>query len=159
MTKAAFKLTHIAEPLPAWVADTDHRILGLWARDCAVRVLPVFEAAFPADLRPGAALQALQDWLDSGEFQMAVIRKASLDAHEAARDVGADSPARSAARAAGQAAAAAHVPRHSLGAAQYALQAVFRASEPASAAESVALEQQWQLRHLAGLRRQSPPDR
>jgi hypothetical protein len=41
---------------------------------------------------------------------MAAIRKASLDAHAAARDVGADTPARSAARAASQAVATAHVP-------------------------------------------------
>ncbi|OGB63001.1 hypothetical protein A2X44_03250 [candidate division CPR3 bacterium GWF2_35_18] len=40
---------------------------------------------------------------------MAVIRKASLDSHAAARDVGEDNPARSSARSAGQAVATAHV--------------------------------------------------
>lgn len=43
---------------------------------------------------------------------MADIRKASLNSHAAAREVGEDSPARSAARACGQAVATAHVLRH-----------------------------------------------
>ena len=44
---------------------------------------------------------------------MAVIRKASLESHTAARDVGENNAARSAACAAGQAVATAHVPTHS----------------------------------------------
>jgi hypothetical protein len=147
--KGAFRLTQIADPLPGLVATTDPRILGLWARDCALRVLPWFEAAFPNDPRPRQALETLQAWIDTGEFHMAVIRKASLDAHAAARDVGSDTPARSAARAAGQAVATAHVSTHAPGAAQYALQAIDRASADP---EAVLLEQAWQVEHLAQLR-------
>ncbi|MEJ2151244.1 MAG: hypothetical protein P8Z40_17520 [Chloroflexota bacterium] len=81
-----------------------------------------------------------------------MIRKASLDSHAAARDVGEDNPARSAARAAGQAVATAHVPTHSIGAAIYALQAVHRAASAADADSAVARERDWQLRRLLELR-------
>ena len=96
------------ERIAPLVGVTDHKLLGIWAKNCAERVLPYFEAQFPADDRPRRALEALQAWTDTGKFSMAVIRKASLDAHAAAREVGEDNPARSAARAAGQAVATAH---------------------------------------------------
>lgn len=80
---------------------------------------------------------------------MAVIRKASLSSHAAARDVGEDNPARSAARAAGQAVATAHVPTHAIGAAIYALQAIHRDSDSADAA--VTKERDWQVQHLLEL--------
>ncbi len=88
---------------------------------------------------------------------MAVIRKASLDSHAAAREAGEDSSARSAARAAGQAVATAHVPRHAYGAAVYAQQAVFRASDPARADAAAAKERDWQYRHLIELRERALP--
>jgi len=87
----------------------------------------------------------------TGVFKMSVIRGASLASHAAAREVGADNPARSAARAAGQAVATAHVPAHSMGAAIYALQAVYRATDPADADAAVAKERAWQLAHLQKL--------
>ena len=89
---------------------------------------------------------------------MADIRRASLAAHAAARETGEDNPARSAARAAGQAVAATHVPAHSLGAAQYARQAVFRASRPGDAEAAAAGERDWQYRHLLALREASDPE-
>lgn len=92
------------------VKQTDQKTLAIWAIDCAIRVLPYFEAKYPEDHRPRRALETLQTWIDTGVFKMVVIRKASLDAHTAARDVGEDTPARSAARACGQAVATAHVP-------------------------------------------------
>jgi hypothetical protein len=82
---------------------------------------------------------------------MAVIRKASLASHAAAREVGEDSPARSAARAAGQAVATAHVPTHSIGGSIYALQAIHRAANPADADAAVAKERDWQYQHLLEL--------
>ena len=138
--------------MAALVAATDHRTLGVWALDCAARVLPYFTDAFPDDPRPGAALAALQAWIATGAFRMATIRGASLGAHAAARDVGADTPARSAARAAGQAVATAHVRTHAPGAAIYAQQAVNRAAAPADAAAAVAAERAWQYGHLVELR-------
>src|SRR5436305_741135 len=112
MPKARFSIAHNDDEMLTLVEDTDQKTLAVWAIDCAERVLPFFEQQFPDDQRPRHAIEALQAWIDTGVFKMAAIRKASLDAHAAARDVGADTAARSAGRAAGQAVATAHVPRH-----------------------------------------------
>ena len=133
------------------VEKTDHKTLAIWAIDCTERVMPYFEEEYPDDNRPRQALETLQTWIDTGLFSMAVIRGASLTSHAAAREVGEDNPARSAARAAGQAVATAHVPTHSIGAANYALQAIHRASSVADAEAAVAQEREWQLRHLLDL--------
>lgn len=151
MKKPAFSLTRPDGELAALVAQTDHKTLAIWAIACAERVLPYFEQQFPDDPRPRHALHTLQTWIDTGQFSMAVIRKASLDAHAAAREVGADTPARSAARAAGQAVATAHVRTHAPGAAIYAQQAVFRASPPDEAETAVAAERHWQYQRLLEL--------
>jgi len=84
---------------------------------------------------------------------MAVIRSASLTSHAAAREVDEDNAARSVARAAGQAVATAHVPTHSVGAANYSLQAIHRASSDSDADVIVARERDWQFQHLLELRR------
>jgi hypothetical protein len=151
MRKPRFSLTEMDPEVVALVDRTDHRALGVWARECAARVLPFFEDAHPDDPRPRAALETLDAWVESGEFSMATIRKASLDAHAAAREVGENDPARSAARAAGQAVATAHVPRHALGAAIYAVQAIHRASDPEQLADAVAAERAWQRGRLREL--------
>ena len=82
---------------------------------------------------------------------MAVIRKASLASHAAAREVGEDNAARSAARAAGQAVATAHVPTHSIGSAIYALQAIYRATDSSDTDAAIAKEREWQYQHLLEL--------
>lgn len=153
MAKPAFSLTTYKDSATVeLVSNTDQKVLAIWAIDCAERVMPYFEKQYPQDPRPRQALEALRAWIDTGVFQMAVIRKASLNAHAAARDVGADTAARSAARAAGQAVATAHVPLHALGAANYALQAIYRAASPADAAAALAQERAWQIQHLHGVR-------
>lgn len=140
------------ERIDPLVGVTDHKFLGIWAKDCATRVLPYFEAQFPADDRPRRALEALQAWIDTGQFSMTVIRKAALDAHAAAREVGEDNPARSAARAAGQAVATAHGRGHAPGAAMYALQAIHRATAAEENADAIDRERAWQYAHLVRLR-------
>jgi hypothetical protein len=137
------------------IGRTDHKTLARWAVDCAKRVLPYFETAFPEDPRPRNALATLRTWIKTGEFHMAVIRKASLDAHAAAREVGEDNPARSAARAAGQAVATVHVRTHAPGAALYARQAVHRAAVPSRSEAAVARERDWQVRRLINRREKS----
>jgi len=134
------------------VEKTDKRILAVWAIDCAERVLPYFDRQYPEDGRPRRAIQTLQSWIDTGAFKMAVIRKASLDSHKAASEVGEDSAARSAARAAGHAVATAHVLTHSMGSAIYALQAIHRATGASDADAAVAKERDWQYQHLLTLR-------
>jgi hypothetical protein len=152
MTRNKFKLAHDDEELLDLVHTTDHKILAIWAIDCAERVLPYFEEQYPEDPRPRKALQTLRAWITTGVFKMSVIRKASLDSHAAAREAGEDSPARSAARASGQAVATAHVSRHAYGGAVYAQQAVFLASDPDDADTAAAKERDWQCRHLRELR-------
>lgn len=154
---ARFSLARHDKPMELLVKETDQRTLATWAIDCAERVLPYFEKKFPDDSRPRDALATLRAWITTGEFHMAVIRSASLASHAAARDAGEDTPARSAARAAGQAVATAHVRTHSLGAALYAQQAVFRAADPDGAEAAAAQERDWQERHLLALRARSAP--
>ena len=148
MKQPKFNLNYKDDALLALVKAADHRILGVWAYDCASRVLPYFEQDFPHDPRPQAALATLQDWIRTGVFSISVIRGAALAAHAAAREVSADTPARSAARAAGQAVACAHVPMHALAAANYALQAVHRAYFACDPVSAVAEERSWQMQHL-----------
>ena len=151
MKKPKLSLARKDEPMLELVRKTGHKTLAVWAIDCVERVLPYFGAEFPEDPRPRNAIETLQAWINTGVFKMAVIRKASLDAHAAAREVGADNAARSAARAAGQAVATAHVPTHSMGAANYALQAIHRAASRSDAAAAVARERDWQYQHLLEL--------
>ena len=148
MKNPRFSIAHEDEMLKNLVKKTDKKILAVWAIDCARRVLPYFEKEFPKDTRPKDAIKTLQKWIKTGEFSMAVIRKASLDAHAAARDVGLDTPARSAARACGQAVATAHVKTHAYGPAVYAQQAIFRAT---GSIEKTEKERDWQYEHLLGL--------
>jgi hypothetical protein len=151
MGKNKFTITHKDEEMLGLMQKTDHKTLAIWVIDCAERVMPYFEDKYPKDDRPRKAIKTLQDWIGTGEFKMAVIRKASLDANSAAREAGVDSPARSAARAGGQAVATAHVPRHSYGSAIYAQQAIYRASKPLDAQQAEAKERDWQYNHLLKL--------
>jgi hypothetical protein len=149
MKKPNFSLTQYKDKrIVELVKKTDKKILAIWAIDCAERVLPYFEKKYPNDNRPRKAIETLQEWINTGLFKMAVIRKASLDSHAAAREVGEDNPARSAARATGQAVATAHVSTHSMGSAIYALQAIHRATDSDNA---VAKEREWQYRRLVEL--------
>ncbi len=152
MKKPGFSLTTYKDPATVeLVGKTDHKALAVWAIDCTERVMPYFEGQYPQDHRPRRAIETLQAWIETSVFRMAVIRKASLDAHAAARDVGEDNAARSAAHASGQAVATAHVPMHALGAANYALQAVYRATNHEDAGAAVARERDWQIRRLRAL--------
>ena len=151
MVKSKFSLVQKKAVFADLVEQTDQKILAAWAIECAERVMHYFAAARPDDPRPRAAIHTLKVWIETGVFKMAVIRKASLDSHAAAREVGADNAARSAARAAGQAVATAHVYTHAAGAAMYALQAIHRASDAADADAAVAQEEAWQLQRLREL--------
>lgn len=149
MKKPAFSLAAYKDPSTVeLINSTNHKTLAVWAIDCTERVIPYFEDSYPNDLRPRQAIETLRDWLDTGIFNMGVIRKASLSAHAAAKEIGNDTQAASAAHAAGQAVATAHVPMHSLGAANYALQAVHRASKAEEFASAIIKERDWQLRRL-----------
>ncbi len=143
------------ERIVGLVRKTSHKTLAAWAIDCTERVLPYFEKKYPEDKRPRKAIETLMAWINTGVFKMAVIRKASLDSHTAAREAGEDNAARSAARAAGQAVATAHIPTHSIGSAIYALQAIHRATNASDADTAITKERDWQYQHLLELREKS----
>ncbi len=125
--------------------DEDHRLLALWAADCADHVLRHFERARPGDDRPRYAIELARSWA-RGEATMTEARTAAGHAMAAARDL--RGPARHAAFAAGQAAAVAHVAAHELGAAAYAIRAA-RASAPEGEEQSAGnRECQWQRDRL-----------
>lgn len=103
------------------LTDDDHRLLALWAADCAEHVLHLVEAERPGDARPRTAVESVRAWA-RGDLGMMASRAAGGHAMGAARDLlGA---ARHAAYAAGQAACVPHVAEHDLGAAAYAIKAV-----------------------------------
>ena len=124
----------------------DKKILALWAADCAEHVLPCFEAKCPDDDRPRKAIEACRDWARTGVFRMAVIRGASLSAHDAARDVKGDDAACFAAHAAGQAVATPHVPTHALGSSLYGIRAA--AAHSGNVDDGLVREREWQLGRL-----------
>jgi hypothetical protein len=106
----------------------DRRAQAAWAADCAERVLPYFEEAFPDDDRPRKAIEAAHAWA-RGEIRVGEARTAAIAAHAAARAAiagpaaGCTVPRRAAsaaARAAGHAAATAHMVGHARHAAAYA---------------------------------------
>ena len=122
----------------------DHKALALWAADCAERVLPLFEDKYPQDSRPRDAIKTLLEWVRTGNFSMPVIRRASLGAHAAAKEVQENDKAASlAAHAAGQAVGTAHVVTHAFGSALYALKAV-AVTNPADPKTALAIERDWQ---------------
>ncbi len=116
MKNQKFPDTDIGRSMTGIVKKTDHRVLAVWAADCANRVLPLFEAGFLEDPRPRNAIRAARKWARDGIFRMADVRRTSLDSHAAARKAPKDSAACFAARAAGHAIATAHVPTHSIAA-------------------------------------------
>jgi immunity protein 5 of polymorphic toxin system len=151
MNKSKMAVTSMDASIAELANKTDHKILAIWAADCAERVLPYFEANYPADSRPRKAVEACREWAHTGVFKMADVRKTSLAAHTAAREVGDDHAARAAARAAGQAMATAHVPAHAIAAAIYAATAVRDAPHSADADAATYEERVWQYQHLLAL--------
>src|SRR5258705_114287 len=105
--------------------DDDHRLLAIWAADCATHVLHHFEQARPKDDRPRRAIDLARTWA-RGEIPWAEARTAAGHANGAARDL--SGAARNPPSAAGQAAAVGHVAAHELGAAAYAIKAAWAAA-------------------------------
>jgi hypothetical protein len=126
------------------LTDSDHRLLALWAADCAEHVLHLFEAVQPSDRRPRHAIERVRAW-SRGEIKMSESRAAGGHAMAAAR--GLRGAARFAAYAAGQAAVVAHVAAHELGAAAYAIKAACAAG-PGCEEDAGRIECRWQREQL-----------
>jgi hypothetical protein len=127
------------------LTDADHRLLALWAADCAEHVLDRFEALRPDDPRPRQAIDLARAWA-RGEASMTAARTAAGHANAAARDL--RGAARNAAYAAGQAAAVAHVAAHELGAAAYAIRAAGDAAPEGAGDRARRTECRWQRDRL-----------
>ena len=127
------------------LSDDDHRLLALWAAECAEHVVHLFESAQPADDRPRQAIAQIRAWT-RGEITMSESRAAGGHAMAAARVL--TGAPRHAAFAAGQAAAVAHVAAHELGAAAYAIKAVRAAASPDEADDAGRGECRWQRAQL-----------
>ena len=155
MKKPKMAKTDMDRPIEELAGRVDHKKLAVWAADCAERALPYFEKRHPEDYRPRKAIEATRAWAQTGVLRMADVRKTSLAAHAAARQIEEYHPARSAARAAGQAMASAHVGRHALAAAIYAATAARDAADPAKADSATLKERKWQYRHLLELTKNS----
>ena len=125
--------------------DADHRLLAVWAADCAEHVLHFFEQIHPSDLRPREAIDQARAW-SRGEITMTQARTAAFAAHAAARD--AMGAAKEAARAAGHAVAVAHMADHELGAAAYAIRAAQAEANPDAKNEARRNECRWQRAQL-----------
>ena len=126
------------------LADDVHRLLALWAAECAEHVLHHFESAKPGDDRPRRAIDAIRAWT-RGEITWQDARTVAFEANAAARSQA--GAARDAAFAAGQAGAVGHVAAHELGAAAYAIKAVQAAAREAPE-EAGREECRWQREQL-----------
>lgn len=125
------------------LTETDHRLLALWAAECAEHVLHHVERERPDDSRPRDAIAAARAWA-RGELAMMRARAVGGRAMGAARPL--TGAARFAAYAAGQAACVGHVAEHDLGAAAYAIKAA-RSAYPADSGAGRA-ERDWQRDRL-----------
>ena len=123
-----------------------HRLLAIWAADCAEHVLPLFNAKCPQDDRPRRAIETARAW-SRGQATVDEAREAAFAAHAAARSAS-DPAAREAARAAGHAVATAHMADHELGAAAYAIKAVRLASTASDGLTAGERECRWQREQL-----------
>src|SRR6266545_8040419 len=132
------------------VDEQEHRLLAMWASDCAERVLPYLEEKYPDDDRPRRAIEAARAWV-RGDLRMVDARKAAVATHAAARDAD-NTAAQMAARAAGHAAGTAHMAGHARHAAAYAIKATTAAAGVCG--DATGAERDWQYRRLPGHLRQ-----
>jgi hypothetical protein len=128
----------VAEHRGGPLKKEQHRQLIKWACGCVENVLPLLGKE-PDERLKGALLTA-KEW-EKGNATVGQARKASVEAHAAARESSVPI-ATAVARAAGHAVATAHMADHSLGAALYAMKAV------KSAGKSEAAEREWQNAQL-----------
>ena len=143
MKKTNFKVDYMNEQIIELARKCEHKILVIWATDCAERVLSYFEEKQPDDGKPRNAIEAGRAWV-YGELKMTEARKVALASHAAARNAS-DASATAAARACGHAAATAHVATHAPHAATYAAKAVGYAKK------AINKERDWQYNHLLEL--------
>ncbi len=68
------------------ISEEDRRILGIWAADCAERVLPLFDQKAPGDTRPREAIEGIRSYA-CGQMRKGPLRSPAFAALAAARDI------------------------------------------------------------------------
>jgi hypothetical protein len=66
------------EPSSMTLSDDERRLLGLWAADCAERVLTLFEAKAPSDTRPCEAIAGIRAFAHGGKLNTRSAMRLSL---------------------------------------------------------------------------------
>lgn len=108
--------------LTALMASKSHRVLVMWALDCAAVTLQEFELRYPYEPRPRICLKRSEEWA-RGIIKMPAARRAILDAHAVAKEMG-DEQYGALCHAIGHAGATVHAAGHALGLAMYELTAI-----------------------------------
>jgi len=135
------------------LSEDDRRLVGLWAADCAERVLPLFEAKVHTDTRPRDAIEGIRVFGRGGR-RTARLRTLALAGLAAAREAG-DPVAAAAARSAGVAASIAYMhalatldqAKHALAPPAYGALAreLAAAGDPAAGEEEI----RWAIEHAS----------
>ncbi len=102
------------------LTPAQHLLLIHWAIECSEHAILLL--ADKVDSRVLQALEVAREW-ESGQANVAAVRKASVDAHAAAR-AASDPLSAAVARSCAHAVATAHMADHCIAAAEYALVAV-----------------------------------
>lgn len=100
----------------------NHRILVMWALDCAKLTLEQFEAKYPDEQRPRTCLELCKTWA-RGKIKMPIAKRAILDSHAVAKEID-DKEYGALCHAIGHAGATVHVETHALGLPIYELTAI-----------------------------------
>lgn len=100
----------------------NHRVLVMWALDCAKLTLEQFEEKYPDERRPRTCLELCEAWA-RGKIKMPVAKRAILDSHAVAKVI-VDREYGALCHAIGHAGATVHVETHALGLPFYELTAV-----------------------------------
>lgn len=107
------------------IKKSTHKVLILWALDCANDLLMLFENEYKADLRPRIAIEKGYLWA-SGTIKMPEAKKAILDAHQSATEHQDNLVACALARAIGQGISTIHIRTHAIGIVIYGVTAFLR---------------------------------
>lgn len=104
------------------IQQQNHRVLVMWALDCAKLPLELFEAKYCEEKRPRICLELCEAWA-RGKIKMPAAKRAILDSHTAAKEIN-DSEYGALCHAIGHAGATVHVETHALGLPMYELTAI-----------------------------------
>ena len=134
------------------VQSLEKPVSAQWAYECSFRVLSLFERVFPQDLRPRNTLESMQKWIN-GSLSIPEARAMAFTMHALARET-ADPVAKAVVRSVAQAISTAHARAHALGAAMYALTAVYLSGEKEKSSDALQMEKEWQYQRFITLEHQ-----